>query len=164
MNLWAYFVVCTSSTGCLVTPMTLSPLLEAAASSSSSEVLRNVETQLKSLEVRPGFHSSLLTIIQHSTDDGTSDVMRLQVVYQNSPPRFVLLWFSGGTSVLTRSFRSVFQAVLYLKNGIDRYWRKTAPNAIPLQEKEDIKTRILQIYIQRLGITTHSPACNSFNY
>jgi len=98
--------------------MTLSPLLEAAASSSSSEVLRNVETQLKSLEVRPGFHSSLLTIIQHSTDDGTSDVMRLQ-------------------------------AVLYLKNGIDRYWRKTAPNAIPLQEKEDIKTRILQIYIQR---------------
>ena len=86
----------TSSTGCLVTPMTLSPLLEAAASSSSSEVLRNVETQLKSLEVRPGFHSSLLTIIQHSTDDGTSDVMRLQVMYKNSPPRFVLLRFSSG--------------------------------------------------------------------
>ena len=63
-----------------MTPMALSPLLEAAASSSSSEVLRTVETQLKSLEVRPGFHSSLLTIIQHSTDDGTSDVMRLQVL------------------------------------------------------------------------------------
>merc|ERR1719334_735299 len=96
--------------------MTLSPLLLAAASSSSSDVLRSVEAQLKNLEVKPGFYSSLLTLLQH--EEGISDVTRLQ-------------------------------AVLYLKNGIDRYWRKTAPNAIPLQEKEDIKTRILQIYIQR---------------
>ena len=132
-----------------MTPMTLSPLLEAAASSSSSEVLRNVETQLKSLEIRPGFHSSLLTIIQHSTDDGTNDVMRLQVMYITA-----LQDLSFFVSLVDKhfDFRSVFQAVLYLKNGIDRYWRKTAPNAIPLQEKEDIKTRILQIYIQRLGI------------
>ena len=62
----------------------------------------------------------------------------------------ILLWIS----VSTTFFWFFFQSVLYLKNGIDRYWRKTAPNAIPLQEKEDIKTRILQIYVQRLGILT----------
>jgi len=100
----------------VVTPMTLSPLLLAAASSSSSDVLRSVEAQLKNLEVKPGFYSSLLTLLQH--EEGISDVTRLQ-------------------------------AVLYLKNGIDRYWRKTAPNAITQQEKEDIKSRILQIYVQR---------------
>lgn len=28
-----------------------------------------------------------------------------------------------------------FLAVLYFKNGVDRYWRKTAPNAISEEEK-----------------------------
>ncbi|EDO30947.1 predicted protein [Nematostella vectensis] len=34
-------------------------------------------------------------------------------------------------------------AVLYIKNGIDRYWRKTAPNALPEEEKLVIKQQLL---------------------
>ncbi|KAJ5944280.1 Armadillo-like helical [Penicillium verrucosum] len=34
-------------------------------------------------------------------------------------------------------------AIIQLKNGIDKYWRKTAPNAIKAEEKEHIKTRAL---------------------
>ena len=52
-------------------------------------------------------------------------------------------------SALGLCLSNMFQAVLYLKNGIDRYWRKTAPNAISQQEKEEIKAKILQIYVQR---------------
>ncbi|KAL8559005.1 hypothetical protein ACOMHN_039761 [Nucella lapillus] len=34
-------------------------------------------------------------------------------------------------------------AVLYCKNGVDRYWRKSAPNAIAEAEKEIIKARLI---------------------
>lgn len=34
-------------------------------------------------------------------------------------------------------------AVLYFKNGIDRYWRKTAPNAISEQEKERVRHSLI---------------------
>ncbi|XP_076465605.1 importin-11-like [Babylonia areolata] len=34
-------------------------------------------------------------------------------------------------------------AVLYCKNGVDRYWRKSAPNAIAEAEKEVIKARLI---------------------
>lgn len=34
-------------------------------------------------------------------------------------------------------------AALYCKNGVDRYWRKTAPNAISEEEKEAIKKRLV---------------------
>ena len=71
----------------VVTPMTLSPLLLAAASSSSSDVLRSVEAQLKNLEVKPGFYSSLLTLLQH--EEGISDVTRLQV--KRNPRRYTLI-------------------------------------------------------------------------
>ena len=40
------------------------------------------------------------------------------------------------------------QAVLYLKNGIDRYWRKTAPNAIKDEEKWEIRSNLLQLYVE----------------
>ncbi|CAG8878417.1 unnamed protein product [Penicillium nalgiovense] len=36
-----------------------------------------------------------------------------------------------------------YLAIIQLKNGIDKYWRKTAPNAIKPEEKEHIKTRAL---------------------
>lgn len=39
------------------------------------------------------------------------------------------------------------QAILYLKNGIDRYWRKMAPNAIGEEEK----ARIRHVLLQGLG-------------
>ncbi|KAL3447952.1 armadillo-type protein [Aspergillus insuetus] len=35
-------------------------------------------------------------------------------------------------------------AIIQIKNGIDRFWRKTAPNAIKKPEKDYIKTRALQ--------------------
>lgn len=36
-----------------------------------------------------------------------------------------------------------WMAVLYMKNGIDKYWRKLAPNAISEQEKQQIKIDII---------------------
>lgn len=36
-----------------------------------------------------------------------------------------------------------FLAVLYFKNGVDRYWRKTAPNAISEEEKSQIRCGLL---------------------
>ncbi|KAL4896681.1 armadillo-type protein [Aspergillus ambiguus] len=37
-----------------------------------------------------------------------------------------------------------YLAIIQLKNGIDKYWRKTATNAIKKEEKEQIKSRALQ--------------------
>ncbi|KAB8260597.1 armadillo-type protein [Aspergillus pseudonomiae] len=37
-----------------------------------------------------------------------------------------------------------YLAIIQLKNGIDKYWRKTATNAIKKEEKEQIKNRALQ--------------------
>lgn len=34
-------------------------------------------------------------------------------------------------------------AVLYCKNGVDRYWRRNAPNAIAEEEKDSLKVRLL---------------------
>ncbi|KAF8935479.1 hypothetical protein BGZ58_004972 [Dissophora ornata] len=36
-----------------------------------------------------------------------------------------------------------WQAIIYLKNGIDKYWRKTAKNAISPEEKTAIRSRLL---------------------
>ncbi|KAF9933041.1 hypothetical protein FBU30_006717 [Linnemannia zychae] len=36
-----------------------------------------------------------------------------------------------------------WQAIIYLKNGIDKYWRKTAKNAISPEEKVAIRSRLL---------------------
>ncbi|KAF9097464.1 hypothetical protein BGX29_008072 [Mortierella sp. GBA35] len=36
-----------------------------------------------------------------------------------------------------------WQAIIYLKNGIDKYWRKTAKNAISPEEKAAIRSRLL---------------------
>ncbi|KAI9291960.1 ARM repeat-containing protein [Neoconidiobolus thromboides FSU 785] len=40
-------------------------------------------------------------------------------------------------------FKIRFQALIYLKNGIDRYWRKTAYNAMTEEDKISIKQRVL---------------------
>ncbi|KAL4911267.1 hypothetical protein BDW74DRAFT_184677 [Aspergillus multicolor] len=37
-----------------------------------------------------------------------------------------------------------YLAIIQMKNGIDKYWRRTAPNAIKKDEKEHIKIRALQ--------------------
>ncbi|KTW26114.1 hypothetical protein T552_03008 [Pneumocystis carinii B80] len=39
-------------------------------------------------------------------------------------------------------------SIIYLKNGIDRYWRKSAKNALSLDEKERIRKRVLQCSIE----------------
>ena len=36
-----------------------------------------------------------------------------------------------------------WMAVLYFKNGVDLYWRKTARNCIPETERPEIRTRLL---------------------
>ena len=37
-----------------------------------------------------------------------------------------------------------WQAVLYFKNGVDRYWRKNAPNAISEEEKAGLRTGLVK--------------------
>lgn len=41
-----------------------------------------------------------------------------------------------------------FQAIIQLKNGIDKYWRKTAFNAMNKNEKEQIKSRSIEAGVQ----------------
>ena len=48
----------------------------------------------------------------------------------------------------TNSAGTRLQSVLYLKNGIDRYWRKTAPNAISEEEKVSIRSGLLQMFVE----------------
>ena len=96
-----------------VTPQQLRPLFDAAATNTSGN-LKSVEDALKSLEIKPGFHYSLLALVGDQTN---SVGIRLQ-------------------------------SVLYLKNGIDRYWRKTAPNAIMEEEKISIRSAILQMFVE----------------
>ncbi|KAM3067576.1 hypothetical protein ACMFMG_000109 [Clarireedia jacksonii] len=37
-----------------------------------------------------------------------------------------------------------YLAIIQLKNGIDKYWRKTAPNAISAEEKDNIRSHLLE--------------------
>ena len=37
-----------------------------------------------------------------------------------------------------------WQAVLYFKNGVDRYWRQNAPNAISAEEKVGLRTGLVK--------------------
>ena len=94
-----------------VTAQDLRPLFESVATNTSGN-LKDVENALKSLEIQPGFHYSLLAL---AGDQSNAVGIRLQ-------------------------------SVLYLKNGIDRYWRKTAPNAIVEEEKISIRNGILQMF------------------
>ena len=41
-----------------------------------------------------------------------------------------------------------FQAIIQLKNGIDKHWRKTSPNAIRREEKATIKSRAIEYGIR----------------
>ncbi|CAG8528258.1 11592_t:CDS:10 [Ambispora leptoticha] len=44
-----------------------------------------------------------------------------------------------------------FLAAIYLKNGIDKYWRKTAKNAIRPEEKAQIKSRLLSFMDEEIN-------------
>ncbi|CAG8476007.1 4188_t:CDS:10 [Ambispora gerdemannii] len=44
-----------------------------------------------------------------------------------------------------------FLAAIYLKNGIDKYWRKTAKNAIRPEEKTQIKSRLLSFMDEEIN-------------
>ena len=37
-----------------------------------------------------------------------------------------------------------WQAVLYFKNGVDRYWRQNAPNAISMEEKVGLRSGLVK--------------------
>ncbi|KAG0002348.1 hypothetical protein BGZ65_002719 [Modicella reniformis] len=43
----------------------------------------------------------------------------------------------------TPQFNATLQAIIYLKNGIEKYWRKSAKNAIASEEKDIIRSRLL---------------------
>ena len=56
-------------------------------------------------------------------------------------------FYSGLQSVfinLTLPFEIRYLSAIHLKNGIDKYWRKAATNAISQEEKALIRSRILE--------------------
>ena len=46
-----------------------------------------------------------------------------------------MLWISSSVAVNIR-----WQAVLYFKNGVDRYWRRNAPNGLSEEEKVGLRS------------------------
>ena len=85
-----------------------------AVSSQDPRGLINAERQLKVLEVQPGFHAALLVCHCNSRNFRYCEYI-LNDVFQTSASDREL---NSGTRL---------QAILYLKNGIDKYWRKNAP-------------------------------------
>ena len=85
-----------------------------AASSQDPRGLAGAEQQLKILEIQPGFHAALLVNSPFLVESGdfSSNV---------TPP------FQSAASDRELNSGARLQAILYLKNGIDKYWRKMAP-------------------------------------
>ena len=85
-----------------------------AASSQDPTGLANAENQLKTLEIQPGFHAALLVSLEKKSN--TQFLTKGKIwIFQSS----------AADQSLNSGAR--LQAILYLKNGIDKYWRKTAP-------------------------------------
>ncbi|KAH3830260.1 hypothetical protein DPMN_103501 [Dreissena polymorpha] len=53
-------------------------------------------------------------------------------------------------------------SVMYIKNGVDRYWRRTAPNAMREEEKEIIKQRLLANFNEPSQSNLHTNGCPCF--
>ncbi|KIW61288.1 hypothetical protein PV05_01427 [Exophiala xenobiotica] len=62
--------------------------------------------------------------------------------WEKTPGYYVLLQDIYADLSLNQEVR--FQAVIQLKNGIDKYWRKTATHAIDKNEKQQIKSRSIE--------------------
>ncbi|EMP39974.1 Importin-11 [Chelonia mydas] len=98
------------------------------ATSQDSAVLKPAEEQLKQWEIQPGFYSVLLP---HS--------LKLQ------SPKLVEIWLEL-RNIFTNHTLDVnvrWLAVLYFKNGIDRYWRRVAPHALSEEEKSTLRAGLI---------------------
>lgn len=62
--------------------------------------------------------------------------------WERAPMYYTLLQDIYADLSLPKDVR--FQAIIQLKNGIDKYWRKTATHAIDKSEKQQIKTRSIE--------------------
>ncbi|KAK4057588.1 hypothetical protein OIO90_001233 [Microbotryomycetes sp. JL221] len=96
-------------------PQALFEALSLALSSDSYERDSSL-TLLQQWSTQPGYYSSLIDIV--SLDD---------------------------TSMGSTSTQIKLQAALQFKNGVDKYWRKTATHAISPQEKQSIRPRLLSL-------------------
>ena len=90
-----------------------------AASSQDPSGLANAENQLKTLEIQPGFHAALLVSLEKKNQT------------RNFLPNENLNFQSSAADQSLNSGARL-QAILYLKNGIDKYWRKTAPKYVEI--------------------------------
>ena len=95
-------------------PKTLYNTLNQASSANQHQI-QAATKQLQNWETRPGYYSSLQTVFIDTT-------LPFEI----------------------RSFEIRYLSAIQLKNGIDKYWRKAATNAISKEEKTLIRSRCLE--------------------
>merc|ERR1711963_984803 len=88
----------------------------------------------------------LLIAVSSQDPRGLINAERQLKVLEVQPGFHAALLTSASDRELNSGTR--LQAILYLKNGIDKYWRKNAPNSIQDDEKREIRRQILQSFGQ----------------
>lgn len=89
---------------------------------------------------------SLLTALQYGTSNRQEQVKFASEVlqaWQTKPQYHRILQKIIGSSNLAFDIR--WLAAIQLKNGIDRFWRKTAMNAISADEKHEIRSKCIDV-------------------
>ncbi|KAF4803085.1 importin-11 isoform X2 [Turdus rufiventris] len=105
------------------------------ATSQDTSVLKPAEEQLKQWETQPGFYSVLL--LNH--------VVWLREALSCHGPATRILMLKD-MNIFTNHSLDVnvrWLAVLYFKNGIDRYWRRVAPHALSEEEKSTLRAGLI---------------------
>ncbi|CAG2187918.1 Importin-11 [Mytilus edulis] len=117
------------------------------ACSQNADILKPAEKQLQDWEIHPGFYSVLSTLVSSDSTD------HLPISNDNYPVDFNLnVRNSRDTNNINEEIFSNHSidvnvrwlAVLYCKNGVEKYWRKTnLSNAMKEEEKELLKERLI---------------------
>ena len=117
------------------------------ATSQEASVLKPAEKRLQSWETEPGFYATLIEVSFLTIK--SIEYKKLHIV------SFIVIIIKMKESILILIFNfQIFSqhalevnvrwiAILYFKNGVDRYWRKTAPNAINEEEKVIIVLQLI---------------------
>lgn len=85
---------------------------------------------------------STLTNASHPTAQSLKVATQQIGNWEKTPGYYALLQDVYTDVALSQEVR--FQAIIQLKNGIDKYWRKTSTNALSKAEKEQIRSRSIE--------------------
>ncbi|XP_068146412.1 importin-11 [Drosophila tropicalis] len=101
-----------------------------AATNPSHEIVQKAEAQLREWEQQPGFFPTIARLS-----------MKLPAVAAGRPQG------EGGTNAQDENDVKVrWMAAVYLKNGIERYWRPNSRQELPAEQKQQIREVLLQNY------------------